>query len=201
MIGKDVILNDGNKLVKEKGKRLWSVLKKRGCEGLPHGIQVDVRNLYQALPRGGLPAGQRKTEIGLSSNRGERTLLQGEDELRTSTYGPENRILKRALLKTLGSSTDTKNRKGARRLLDYFDGITESHAVAKDFAEIIYDRKNGHYHKAIGWARLLLNDLNVSNTTGTADTQSLLFSMDQLFESCVEHVIQHRLGREWDISL
>lgn len=114
---------------------------------------------------------------------------------------PENRILKKALMKTLGSSTDAKNRKDARRLLDHFDGIAESHAVAKDFAGIIDDRKNGHYQKAIGWARLLLNDLNVSNTTGTTDTQSLLFSMDQLFESYVGHVIQHRLGREWDISL
>lgn len=114
---------------------------------------------------------------------------------------PENRILKKALLKTLGSSTDAKNRKDARRLLDHFDGIAESHAVARDFAEIIDDRKNGHYQKAMGWARLLLNDLNVSNTTGTKDAQSLLFSMDQLFESYVGHVIEHRLGRKWCISL
>lgn len=113
----------------------------------------------------------------------------------------ENRILKKALLKIIGVATDGKNRKEARRLLEYFEGATESNAVAKDFASIFDSRKNGHYQIPLGWARLLLNDSNVSNTTGNLNTQSLLFSMNQLFESYVGKIIEHHLGEKWEISL
>lgn len=113
----------------------------------------------------------------------------------------ENRILKKALLKTISMATDAKNRKEARRLLEHFDGITESHAIAKDFAEIVDSRKDGYYQNPLGWARLLLGNSNVSNTTGDLSTQSLLFSMNQLFESYVGRLIEYRLGEKWDVSL
>lgn len=113
----------------------------------------------------------------------------------------ENRILKKALLQTISMATDAKNRKEARRLLEHFDGITESHAIAKDFAEIVDSRKNGYYQNPLGWARLLLGNSNVSNTTGDLSTQSLLFSMNQLFESYVGRLIEYHLGEKWDVSL
>lgn len=43
MIGGDLVLADGNKLINGKRKKLWGVLKKRGYEELPRGIQVDLR--------------------------------------------------------------------------------------------------------------------------------------------------------------
>ena len=43
VIGSDMILTDGNRLINGRRNRLWGVLKKRGYEELPHGIQVDLR--------------------------------------------------------------------------------------------------------------------------------------------------------------
>lgn len=113
----------------------------------------------------------------------------------------ENRILKKALMKVIGVTTDAKNRKEARRLLEYFEGTTESHEVAKDFSSIFDSRKNGHYQIPLGWARLLLNDSNVSNTIGSLNAQSLLFSMNQLFESYIAKTIKHHFDEKWEISL
>ncbi|WP_312451711.1 AAA family ATPase [Exiguobacterium sp.] len=42
VIGSDMILTDGNRLINRR-KRLWGVLKKKGYEELPHGLQVDLR--------------------------------------------------------------------------------------------------------------------------------------------------------------
>lgn len=42
MVNSNLVLADGNRLINRR-KRLWGVLKKKGYEELPHGLQVDLR--------------------------------------------------------------------------------------------------------------------------------------------------------------
>lgn len=114
---------------------------------------------------------------------------------------PENRILKKALMKTILIASDPMNRREARRLLHYFDGVAESHTIDQEFASVLENRKNGHYTNCLEWSRLLLNNLNISNMVGNTRTQSLLFSMNQLFESYVGKLIESYAGAEWEVTL
>ena len=42
VVNSNLVLADGNRLINRR-KRLWGVLKKKGYEDLPHGLQVDLR--------------------------------------------------------------------------------------------------------------------------------------------------------------
>lgn len=114
---------------------------------------------------------------------------------------PENRILKKALIKVMLIALDPRNRHEARRLLHHFDGVRESHTLDQEFASITENRKNGYYTNCLEWSRLLLNDFNISNLVGHTRTQSLLFSMNQLFESYVGRLIERHTGEDWEVSL
>lgn len=113
---------------------------------------------------------------------------------------PENRILKKALIKAMLIALDPRNRQEARRLLHHFDGVTESHTLDQEFVTVIENRKNEYYTKCLEWSRLLLNDFNISNLVGHTRTQSLLFSMNQLFESYVGRLIERHTGEGWEVS-
>lgn len=113
---------------------------------------------------------------------------------------PENRILKKALIKAMLIALDPRNRQEARRLLHHFDSVTESHTLDQEFVTVIENRKNEYYTKCLEWSRLLLNDFNISNLVGNTRTQSLLFSMNQLFESYVGRLIERHTGEGWEVS-
>lgn len=114
---------------------------------------------------------------------------------------PENRILKKALMKAMMVASDPRNRREARRLLQYFDHVEESHTIDQEFKNILENRKNRQYTTSLEWSRLLLNDLNISNMVGNTRAQSLLFSMNQLFESYVGNLIERHSGTRWEVSL
>jgi len=114
---------------------------------------------------------------------------------------PENRILKKALIKVMKIALDPRNRHEARRLLHHFDGVSESHTLEQEFESVIENRKNGYYTNCLEWSRLLLNDFNISNMVGHKRTQSLLFSMNQLFENYVGRLIERHTEEGWEVSL
>ena len=107
----------------------------------------------------------------------------------------------KSLIKAMLIVLDPRNRHEARRLLHYFDSVTESHALDQEFASIIENRKNGYYTNCLEWSRLLLNDFNISNMVDHTRTQFLLFSMNQLFESYVGILIERHTGEGWEVSL
>ncbi len=109
VIGKDMILNDGNKLVKENGKRLWGVLKKNGYEELPHGIQVDLRRdgeniiarvvlqcRYATRERGRRPS---KKDLARHAHLLDAPFLEGDEFGYISESGIENPELLRGRIK------------------------------------------------------------------------------------------------------
>ena len=106
---------------------------------------------------------------------------------------PANRLLKSAMLKVATYTVFAANQKLLRELLFAFDAVPVSHNIAQDLANQHLDRGMSYYQSALGWARLILNDLSPVTMQGQQLAPSLLFPMESVFEAFVAQILQQQL--------
>jgi len=110
-----------------------------------------------------------------------------------TTNRPVNRLLHSTLRRVLIVSSSHENQKLARELAFFFTDVPLSESVNLDFQRIRFDRGMDHYHDALAWARLLLEDQSPLTGTGSHNAPSLLFPMEKIFESFVAKHLARQL--------
>jgi len=99
---------------------------------------------------------------------------------------PENRLLRSALDKVCKQAKEPGNKKLAYELAHQLLEIPPSREFANDFAQWRSDRLTAHYRPVRPWCSLILNEQNPLTVLGDWTGNSLLFPMEQVFESYVE---------------
>ncbi len=112
----------------------------------------------------------------------------------------ENRLLHTALKRVSAIARSSDNQRLARELRFVFDEVPESVDIAQDIKRIRVDRGMNYYEPALAWAKLLLNYLSPTATTGQQNAPSLLFPMNALFEACVEKHLPSQLKPEYSLK-
>lgn len=110
-----------------------------------------------------------------------------------TTNRPVNRLLHSALKRVLVISSSDENQKLARELAFFFTDVPLSENVKSDFQRVRFDRGMDHYHDALGWTRLLLEDQSPLTGVGSHNAPSLLFPMEKVFESFVAKHLARQL--------
>ena len=98
---------------------------------------------------------------------------------------PINRLIKRALEIVYQSTNDTDNQQHCREFLFWFDRVPGTQDYETDFRLVRQDRLIQHYQPAMPTCRLILEGLNPLTHQGDRRALSVLFPMNQVFESYV----------------
>lgn len=106
---------------------------------------------------------------------------------------PENRLLRSALDKVRRQAKEVSNKRLAYELAHQLLDIPPSRDFAKDFAQWRSDRLTAHYRPVRPWCSLILNEENPLTVLGDWTGNSLLFPMEQVFESYVEACLRREL--------
>ena len=101
---------------------------------------------------------------------------------------PINRLINKTLY-TL-SPTRPENQRLRWQLLSHFDGIPSSHNQYQDWQQSNLDRSMEHYQTVKKWVGLFLFQDGLATFCGDYKNKSLLFPMEKIFESFVEHHFQ-----------
>lgn len=118
---------------------------------------------------------------------------------------PENRLIKSALLLLSDKTTNIKNGKKARQLLEMFEMVPKATDYLSDYSRIVYDRLNSSYHDVIEWSIAFLLGKSFIIQKGETTADSLLFPMEKIFESFVGKLLKKCLSTEagfdgWNIK-
>ncbi|WP_318421109.1 McrC family protein [Photobacterium leiognathi] len=106
----------------------------------------------------------------------------------------ENRLLKAALLKVGGYCKSHHNQKLTNELLFGFDSVPESKSFSNDLQRVRLTRGMDYYTSALEWTKLILNGLSPTSVKGGQNAPSLLFPMEQVFESFVASKLRQQLS-------
>ena len=112
---------------------------------------------------------------------------------------PVNRLIKGALEIVNRLTTDPINQQRCREFLFWFDRVTGTKDSNMDFRAVQQDRLIQHYEPAMPTCRLILEGLNPLTQEGNRRALSVLFPMNQLFESFVSAKLEKPL-RDWRVS-
>ena len=112
---------------------------------------------------------------------------------------PVNRLIKGALEIVNRLTTDPINQQRCREFLYWFDRVTGTKDSNMDFRAVQQDRLIQHYEPAMPTCRLILEGLNPLTQEGNRRALSVLFPMNQLFESFVSAKLEKPL-RDWRVS-
>lgn len=108
---------------------------------------------------------------------------------------PENRLIKSTLRFLRNTTSDSRNRQNAARLLSFFDGVEYSTSYDSDFSKSLVDRSmSHHYDKALSWCRVFLRGNSFSAFAGSEVALALLFPMEKVFESFVAAKFRKHIG-------
>ncbi|MBB6600309.1 McrC family protein [Luteimonas sp. MC1825] len=157
-------------------------LVKRGLRFEYHAVEEERRFL-----RGRLLVGRQ-----LRQPPGRAHYFQVEHEVFDADR-PENRLLRSALDKVCRHAKEAGNRRLAYELAHQLHEIPPSRDFAKDFDQWRSDRLTAHYRSVRPWCSLILNEQNPLTVLGDWTGHSLLFPMEQVFESYVEGCIRRAL--------
>lgn len=113
---------------------------------------------------------------------------------------PENRLIKSALLLLSDKTTNIKNGKKARQLLEIFEMVPKSADYLSDYSKIVYDRLNSSYHDVIEWSIAFLLEKSFIIQKGETAADSLLFPMEKIFESFVGKMLKKCLSNDSEFS-
>jgi len=105
----------------------------------------------------------------------------------------ENRLIRSALDKVAGMTRDAENWRLSHKLEHQLASVDRSNDVAGDFRRWSDDRLMHHYNAIRTWCELILGDKTPLATVGEWRGNSLLFSMEKLFEKFVERCLRRRL--------
>ena len=112
----------------------------------------------------------------------------------------ENRLIKTTLKKLQKVTTDERNKKDARELLLFFDGIQESMDYRQDFTQIRIDRNSREYEQIMKWTEVILQGNSFLNFSDGIVTRSILFAMEEVFENYVACQIKKYFRESWEVS-
>lgn len=104
---------------------------------------------------------------------------------------PENRLIKTTLQYVNQKTHDPKNLRESRRYLLLLSEIKESDNIESDFAGCTTGRNMMEYTTILKWCRIFLMNKSFTAFKGSEVAFSLLFPMEQLFESYVADRIRH----------
>lgn len=113
---------------------------------------------------------------------------------------PENRLIKTTLKKLQKVTTDERNKKDARELLLFFDGIQESLDYRQDFTRIRIDRNSREYEQIMKWTEVILQGNSFLNFSDGVVTRSILFAMEEVFENYVACQVKKYFRENWEVS-
>lgn len=106
---------------------------------------------------------------------------------------PENRLIRLALEKVCKQAKEAGNRRLAYELAHQLLEIPPSRDIASDFKKWRQDRLTAHYQPILPWCSLVLNEQDPLTVLGDWTGNSLLFPMEQVFESYVEACLRKTL--------
>jgi 5-methylcytosine-specific restriction enzyme subunit McrC len=112
---------------------------------------------------------------------------------------PENRLIKSCLKLVAGLARATANQKLCREHLFTFHDIPQSTNHAWDFQCCRKDRNVAHYDEVMMWCRMLLSGDSPLPQFGHRRCISLLFPMEQVFESYVAVKLKQQRP-DWRVS-
>ena len=98
---------------------------------------------------------------------------------------PANRLLRTALLKVAKMTKSSHSQKLIRELSFVFHDVPSSRDIQADFSKVKLDRGMNYYKSPLKWAELILNRFSPLTLKGQNSAMSLLFPMEQVFESYV----------------
>lgn len=113
---------------------------------------------------------------------------------------PENRLLKTALEKVYGYTSNPVLLQALSRLQTLFEPIPEVHNVEIAFKQVRLDRHMQHYTRALEWAGLILRGQSPHCMQGNADAISQLFPMEAVFEAFVTAWLRHHCQPCWQVK-
>ena len=164
-------------------------------------ITVFVRRLMDELHRG-VDRGYRHQEDNLGVVRGKLLLTEhlrrnaarpdrvfvGFDEFLSDTL--VNRILKAGCRRLLSLTVDANNAARLGHALDALDEAGDIHPREHDFDRLVLNRNTERFRPLLAFCRQLLTGSSTAPSIGDGDGFSLLFPMEQVFESYVGHTIR-----------
>ena len=107
----------------------------------------------------------------------------GYDEFTTDR--PANRLIHSAIQKLIGFAREPKNQQLLHQLRICFAGVPISTRLKNDWQQHRVDRSMQHYDAVMQWVRLFLFNHGLTTFAGKHVNQSLLFPMEEVFESFV----------------
>lgn len=113
-----------------------------------------------------------------------------------SSDNPANRLLHSALNKLSKMPLSAENQQWLQELRFAFDEIAVSQDIEGDISQLRFGRNMVHYEAPIEWAKLILNGTSPMALQGEANSLSLLFPMEAVFESFVAQTLAEELPRE-----
>lgn len=115
---------------------------------------------------------------------------------------PENKLIKSTLIKLSKMTSSAENSKEIRQILTGFELVEPSRNIEKDFASIKIDRTTKGYKAVMAWSRVFLFNKSFTTFTGSTQSRSLLFPMEQVFESYVAQQLKKVFVPDgWEVSV
>ncbi|XLZ67738.1 McrC family protein [Massilia sp. SR12] len=113
---------------------------------------------------------------------------------------PENRLLKSALTRVCGTTTQAETWRMARELAGLFEDMPASVDTQADFRAWRNDRLMAHYTNVRPWCELILGQHMPLAVRGSVRGVSLLFPMEKLFERYVERCLSRQLTQRYQLK-
>ena len=98
---------------------------------------------------------------------------------------PANRLIHRTIKKLIGFAREPKNQQLLHQLRICFADVPESTRLENDWQQYRVDRSMQHYDAVMQWVGLFLFNQSLTTFAGKHVNQSLLFPMEEVFESFV----------------
>lgn len=112
----------------------------------------------------------------------------------------ENRVLRAAVRRALRvPRIDPTDRQRLMRQLVALDGVADQSVAPDDVDRIQLTRLNQHYAPALGLARLVLANLTLTDSQGTASASSFMIDMNDLFQRFVTERLRRELRGRLDV--
>jgi 5-methylcytosine-specific restriction enzyme subunit McrC len=112
-----------------------------------------------------------------------------------STNRAENRLILSTMKLLEKLSSDGKNLKKLRTLINEFDGVPESTRFEIDFREVNLDRGMGKYLNAMTWCKLFLLNEGGTFFAGGKVKYAFLFPMNKIFSGLVASKLRRQINR------
>lgn len=154
--------------------------------GLVRRYETQEENL--AVLRGRLGIAE---QVRLNSGNPERLYCRF-DEFQEDN--PLNQVLKAGVRFLLGVSRDLKNQQQLAELMLVFEGVSDIHRQVLPWSRVVFDRLSERYKPCFKLVELFLKGMPPDVTGGNAQSFSLFFDMNVLFEEYIGRIARRVFG-------